>query len=109
MGSELHEKIIPAETGLIEVSVSFTKGCYTGQELVARIDSRGNNVPRNLLRITSNQVEVNGKLSGEVSSVAKEGDLTVGLAYLSRNVISPTVGQIEGKKVFVNSRKDTLN
>ena len=27
---------------------SFTKGCYTGQELVARIDSRGSNVPRHL-------------------------------------------------------------
>ena len=28
--------------------MSFTKGCYTGQELVARIDSRGSNVPRHL-------------------------------------------------------------
>ena len=28
--------------------MSFTKGCYTGQELVARIDSRGGNVPRPL-------------------------------------------------------------
>ena len=39
---------IPAEAGqwLIDASVSFTKGCYTGQELVARIDSRGGNVPR---------------------------------------------------------------
>ena len=34
--------------GLVERSVSFTKGCYTGQELVARIDSRGSNVPRHL-------------------------------------------------------------
>ena len=32
----------------IEAAVSFTKGCYTGQELVARIDSRGGNVPRPL-------------------------------------------------------------
>ena len=41
---------IPAELGqwLIDASVSFTKGCYTGQELVARIDSRGGNVPRPL-------------------------------------------------------------
>ena len=29
-------------------SVSFTKGCYTGQELVARVDSRGDNTPRRL-------------------------------------------------------------
>ena len=49
MGRELTEKTIPAEiAGLVEMSVSFTKGCYTGQELVARIDSRGGNVPRPL-------------------------------------------------------------
>ena len=33
---------------MIDAAVSFTKGCYTGQELVARIDSRGGNVPRPL-------------------------------------------------------------
>lgn len=50
MGAELTETTIPAEAGqwLIDASVSFTKGCYTGQELVARIDSRGGNVPRPL-------------------------------------------------------------
>ena len=50
MGAELTEATIPAEAGqwLIDASVSFTKGCYTGQELVARIDSRGGNVPRPL-------------------------------------------------------------
>ena len=49
-GAELTEATIPAEAGqwLIDASVSFTKGCYTGQELVARIDSRGGNVPRPL-------------------------------------------------------------
>lgn len=47
-GTELDERTIPAEAGLVEAAVSFTKGCYTGQELVARIDSRGNNVPRRL-------------------------------------------------------------
>jgi folate-binding protein YgfZ len=48
MGAELTERTIPAETGLVEMTVSFDKGCYTGQELVARIDSRGSNVPRRL-------------------------------------------------------------
>ena len=48
MGSELDEKTIAAEAGLVGRTVSFTKGCYTGQELVARLDARGNRVPRHL-------------------------------------------------------------
>jgi folate-binding protein YgfZ len=48
MGADLDERTIPAETGLVSLTVSFTKGCYTGQELVARIDSRGGNVARHL-------------------------------------------------------------
>jgi folate-binding protein YgfZ len=51
MGSELTDKTIPAEAGVVDRSVSFTKGCYTGQELVARLDARGNNVPRRLVGI----------------------------------------------------------
>ncbi len=47
-GRRAHADTIPAETGVVPVAVSFTKGCYTGQELVARIDSRGGNVPRHL-------------------------------------------------------------
>lgn len=48
VGAEVDEATIPAELGqwVIDQSVSFTKGCYTGQELVARIDSRGGNVPK---------------------------------------------------------------
>ena len=49
MGRELTEKTIPQEAGsLVEHTVSFTKGCYTGQELVARLEARGANVARRL-------------------------------------------------------------
>lgn len=48
MGREIDGATIPAEVGIVDRSTSFTKGCYTGQELVARIDSRGGNVPRHL-------------------------------------------------------------
>ena len=51
MGTELDDSTIPAEAGVVEISVSFTKGCYTGQELVAHIDSRGNRTPRKLRRV----------------------------------------------------------
>ena len=41
MGRDVDESTIPQEAGDVAESVSFTKGCYLGQELVARIDSRG--------------------------------------------------------------------
>jgi folate-binding protein YgfZ len=40
-GVDIDETTIPQETGLVDEAVSFTKGCFLGQELVARIDSRG--------------------------------------------------------------------
>lgn len=41
VGIDIDDKTIPQESGLVDAAVSFTKGCYLGQELVARIDSRG--------------------------------------------------------------------
>lgn len=46
MGREIVPgETIPAATGVLEQAVSFTKGCYPGQELVERMDSRGANAP----------------------------------------------------------------
>src|SRR5829696_6978765 len=39
---------IPAETGVTAVAVNYRKGCYPGQELVERMDSRGAQAPRTL-------------------------------------------------------------
>lgn len=52
MGAEITDRSIPAELGLVARTVSFTKGCYPGQELVARIDARGSNVPKRLVVLT---------------------------------------------------------
>jgi folate-binding protein YgfZ len=80
MGRELDEGTIPAEAGVVDMSVSFTKGCYTGQELVARIDSRGGNVPRHLRGVVLGDasasppagatIQADGKESGRLTSVA---------------------------------------
>jgi tRNA-modifying protein YgfZ len=52
MGAEIVPgETIPAETGVTDVAVSFTKGCYPGQELVERMDSRGASAPRLLRRV----------------------------------------------------------
>jgi folate-binding protein YgfZ len=40
-GHELDDRVLPAETGLVERAVSFTKGCYPGQEPIARQHHRG--------------------------------------------------------------------
>ena len=53
MGTELTNKTIAAEAGLVERTVNFTKGCYTGQELVARLDARGSNVARRLVGLVA--------------------------------------------------------
>jgi folate-binding protein YgfZ len=53
MGTELTSKTIAAEAGLVERTVNFTKGCYTGQELVARLDARGSNVARRLVGVVA--------------------------------------------------------
>ncbi len=101
MGRELNESTIPAEAGVVESSVSFTKGCYTGQELVARIDSRGGNVPRRLRGIVVTgdgdpppvgaTLHADGKEVGSLTSVARSPRLgaTVALAYVRRAVEPP--------------------
>lgn len=99
LGRELTDATIPVEAGqwLVAASVSFTKGCYTGQELVARIDSRGGNAPRPVrgLRIdgpavVGDAVLVAGAAAGALTSVARGDDeSTLALAPLARAV---TVG-----------------
>jgi folate-binding protein YgfZ len=40
-GREINDRVLPAEAGLTETHVSFTKGCYPGQEPIARLHYRG--------------------------------------------------------------------
>jgi tRNA-modifying protein YgfZ len=48
-GKELDESVLPAEAGLDQTHISFTKGCYPGQEPVARLHYRGH--PNRRLRV----------------------------------------------------------
>ncbi len=113
MGTELDAKTIPAEADLVARAVSFTKGCYTGQELVARLDARGNRVPRRLRGLVLDvaarptpplgteplvgamlQDPGNGKSVGRITSAAWSPALgrPVALAYVHRSVEVP--GQV---------------
>lgn len=95
--TELFEGVIPAEVGqwLIDSAVSFTKGCYVGQELTARIDSRGGNAPRRLVTVTSDapaargsELLADGEVVGTVTSAAVDpvSGSTVALGFVKRSV-----------------------
>lgn len=73
LGSEIVPgETIPGGTGLAGVAVSFTKGCYPGQELVERMDSRAAEAPRSLRRL----VVADGAAPGDP---VVDGDAEVGV------------------------------
>jgi tRNA-modifying protein YgfZ len=93
MGHEIVPgETIPATTGVVPVAVSFTKGCYPGQELVERMDSRGADAPWSLRIVeVSSPVErgdpvrdATGAEVGTITSVAPDGGLA--LALVKRGV-----------------------
>jgi tRNA-modifying protein YgfZ len=92
-GKELDERVLPAEAGLEERAISFTKGCYPGQEPIARLHYRGH--ANRGLRVLDLDGEVpaqdaelvlDGKVVGRVTSAARDGDGVVALAYVRREV-----------------------
>ncbi len=89
---EWDDKTIPAELGVVDMSADFTKGCYTGQELVARIDSRGNNTPRQVrvlcgLGPVPMVGDAVGDDQGTVTSVVAVSDGWLALASLKRSAL----------------------
>jgi len=88
MGAEIVPgETIPAETGIAEVAVSFTKGCYPGQELVERMDSRGSTSPRHLEVLDRHAADTPGATvlhdGNEIGVITSVGTTQV-LAYIKR-------------------------
>jgi folate-binding protein YgfZ len=95
LGAELDDRVMPAEAGLEERAISFTKGCYPGQEPVARLHHRGH--PNRGLRVLALSgdglpaydavLTLDGKVVGRVTSAASDPEHgVVGLAYVRREV-----------------------
>ena len=106
MGAELDDTVIAAEIGawFVEEAVSWTKGCYTGQELVARVDSRGSNTPRRLRSVEltapavhGDDVVVDGTVVGAITSVFG----TAALARVGRGVAPPAAVEVGGHPATV--------
>jgi tRNA-modifying protein YgfZ len=90
-GVDLDESVIPQEAGLNERAVSFTKGCYVGQETVARLFYRGK--PNRHLRglrlsapaMPGDQIAFGERPVGKISSVAQSPELgPIALALVRR-------------------------
>lgn len=103
MGADLDERTIAQETPLTERAVNFTKGCFTGQELVARLDARGSRVARHLRGLVVSQgerhrvpyvgeaVNVAGEAVGTITSTAfsSSDGCSYALGYIRRRVEPP--------------------
>lgn len=71
-GREIDDRVLPAEAGLVERAVSFQKGCYPGQEPVARLHYRGH--ANRALRV----LEIDGESPPEPGSPIFLGEKAVG-------------------------------
>jgi folate-binding protein YgfZ len=86
-GSEIDDTVLPAEAGLDERAISFTKGCYPGQEPIARLHFRGHaNRTLRVLEVESarpgDDVGHEGKAVGRVTSAVRG----LALAYVRTEV-----------------------
>lgn len=102
MAHELTEGITPSMTGLVDMTVSFDKGCYTGQELVARTHHRGAAPTKRLVSLrfldavnVGATVIVDGEEAGVVTSASRD----IGLGYLGRRFETPGEGEAAGVAV----------
>lgn len=105
-GRELDDRVLPAEAGLEERAISFTKGCYPGQEPVARLHYRGH--PNRGLRVLAldgpelpvydAELVLDGKPVGRVTSAARDaGQAIVALAYVRREVPVDALLELDGR------------
>jgi folate-binding protein YgfZ len=92
-GREIDDRILPAEAGLESTHISFSKGCYPGQEPVARLHYRGH--PNRGLRVLrldrvpdyDAELVHGDKVVGRVTSAVPDRDgSVVALAYVRTEV-----------------------
>jgi tRNA-modifying protein YgfZ len=86
-GHELDDRVLPAEAGLEKTHISFTKGCYPGQEPIARLHYRGH-VNRTLRVLDAEAAAPGDELSHEGKVVGRVTSAVPGraLAYVRTEV-----------------------
>jgi folate-binding protein YgfZ len=89
-GREIDDRVLPAEAGLVERAVSLTKGCYPGQEPIARLHYRGH--ANRSLRVLAldgeavpepeSEIRLGEKSVGRVTSAARAPEGVLALGYV---------------------------
>jgi folate-binding protein YgfZ len=109
VGTEIDGVATPAMTGLVEQTVSFTKGCYTGQEFVARVHHRDAKPPRQLVQVNfeydtsvgvASDITIDGESVGIVTSAVPSAGLALG--YCKRSVVLPAEARVGSAVVSVS-------
>jgi folate-binding protein YgfZ len=93
-GHEINDRVLPAEAGLDARAIDFEKGCYPGQEPIARQHYRGR--VNRLLRVLAldgtdlpeydAELTHEGKAVGRITSAARDGDGVVALGFVRAEV-----------------------
>ena len=117
-GVELTDHTIPLEAGLRDRALSFTKGCYPGQEIIARMDARGTPAKRLVglflegpsghpvetgTAITKGERQI-GTIMSVVDSPSLKGR-TIAMGYVKKDIedLDPEL-QADGRKVWIVPR-----
>ena len=107
IGFETDHKSIPNELGVLNTAVHMKKGCYRGQETVAKIFNLGN-PPRRLVMLhldgsdvgfpaAGTKIENDGIVVGFVGTVARHHELgTIALAIVKRNTPTDATLKVDG-------------
>ena len=106
-GHELDDRVLPAEAGLEARAIDFEKGCYPGQEPIARQHYRGR-VNRTLrvleldgdeLPDADGELTLDGKVVGRVTSAAREDGQVLALGYVRSEVPRDAELDLGGRRV----------
>lgn len=98
---------LPQECGL-EGAVSYKKGCYIGQEIMARLEARGNTryalqrVALSAPAAVKSPITQSGRNVGQLGGNLRDGDEVIGLAVLRRDLNEMTAPlEVEGVRLTV--------
>lgn len=107
LGREIDDRILPAEAGLEERAISFTKGCFPGQEPVARLHYRGHaNRGLRVLEIEGDALpDYDAPLTADdavvgrvTSAVRTDRGTVVALGYVRREVAADAELLVDGTR-----------